>query len=139
MPSPTSDWLAWIVLLIAALSFVVLGVLGLWRPEHLLEPFDLPARTTTARQEIRAMYGGLMFSFAAIIFWGMGSSHARLFALVLLAVSLLGLLLGRGINLALEGRPSSLAIGIALFEFVMLALSGLALFLLERPSTGSPG
>jgi len=104
MPRTASPSLArWIVLL-NALVFVGLGVAFLLAPTQLAAIIDLDAITALARNDIRAVYGGIELGIGLFLLGTLRSGDVRLAlrALILLFGSMI---LARLISIAIDGVP----------------------------------
>jgi hypothetical protein len=89
---------------LAALFYAAIGVAALLRPQMLLAHFDLPAETRNARNEIRAVYGGLTLAMAGLLIFALVADSAfRPGILAALATVSLGMPAGRLISALVDG------------------------------------
>ena len=89
---------------INAIFFFAMGISALVRPAFVISFVRMVPETVDARNEVRAVYGGFGIAVSALLV--MASSHPeyRSGVLVAVAVSLLGMALGRAVSLLVE-RP----------------------------------
>ncbi len=110
---------------LAGLFYLALGLAALVQPTTLLSGFGLPAKVRDARNEVRAVYGGLPLAMAALVFWSLaGAAHAT-GILLSLAVASLGMALGRMLSAVIDrsiGQLPKLFIGVELVLAAFLAL-----------------
>lgn len=89
---PLSDILSITLVSLGAAFYAFIGVNALWRPKHVLRAFDLVAQTPAARNEIRAVYGGLTLAMSASLlnglFYGAGFVVFLTIASITLAIAL---------------------------------------------------
>lgn len=118
-----------IFLAINALAFIALGARGIWDPvAHLaLVEYQLP--TPTALAEARAMYGGAHLTLGLLFFAGVFSRAWLKPALLVLAVLVGGLALGRMTGVVVDGASSAI---ILQFLAIETADCVLALWLRRR-------
>jgi hypothetical protein len=89
---------------LAALFYAAIGAAALLRPQTLLSHFDLPAETRNARNEIRAVYGGLPLAIAGLLLFALVADTAfRPGMLAALAIVSLGMPAGRLVSALADG------------------------------------
>jgi hypothetical protein len=93
------------LLLLAAASFLYVGISGLLSPVSLTEPIDLEMRGPSAVNEIRANYGGMHLAIGLLFLAGALVARARRPATILLAVFAAGLVFGRIVSIVVDGVP----------------------------------
>jgi hypothetical protein len=115
---------------LAALFYAAIGVAALVRPQTLLAHFDLPAETRNARNEIRAVYGGLTLAMAGLLLVALVADTVfRPGILVALAVVSLGMPAGRLVSTLADGgigRVPALFAGLELLAAAAIAAGLLA-------------
>jgi len=97
-----------VTLLLVAATFLAIGWVGLTMPAMLLEPLGIELRSATAMNEARANYGGMHFAMGLLFLAGALSGKVRGIALTVALVFLSGLVVGRGVSVALDGFPEEL-------------------------------
>jgi hypothetical protein len=107
-----------LALVVAAAVFAWVGVTGLLAPETIAGPVALGIETTSARNEIRANYGGM--HLGVCVLFGAGAFVARLrrFATLLLTVFTGGLVAGRVLSMLVDGMPNAFVIQLLILEAV---------------------
>lgn len=110
--------------LFVASMFALMGFYALLRPRDVPRFFGTEASTPSARNEVRAVYGGFGVALAAVLAWsvltaaGLGlSSGVQLAA----AVALFGMAGGRGISMLVE-RPGGWPLAFGALELTGGAL-----------------
>ena len=87
------------VLGVACLGF---GAFGLFLPDRLADFVGLMPTTPLAWSELRTLYGGLWGFMGLVILGGLRSEHGRL-RIRGIGLAWVGLLVGRGVSLGLDG------------------------------------
>ena len=119
--------LALVILWISAGAFAGFGLLFLALPERMADTVELSARSSTARTEIRAMYGGLELGIAAFLAW-CALDPARLeLGLVAAALLLAGIGSGRALGAVIARSASGLTITLMAAEVAGAAAAWWAL------------
>jgi hypothetical protein len=114
-----------VAVVVVAVFFAGMGILGLARPEDVVGRFGTILPGVDARNEVGAVYGGFGLAVAAILGTALaGGDTFRDGVLAAVAVSLVGMATGRLVGFALE-RPDSWASPTVLFLAVELGLAGL--------------
>lgn len=114
------------IILAAALFYAAIGVAALLRPTTLLDRFGIVVPRRDARNEVRAVYGGLTLAIAAMLIVSL--TDPALFPGIVITVGgiSLGMAVGRLVSALLDS-------GIGLFPLLFLMLEGIAgLALLSR-------
>jgi hypothetical protein len=110
-----------IVVVGSALPFLGIGAAFLVAPAGMGGLVDVALASATARQDLRAVHGGLQLGVGALLL-GAGLSRAWLRAgLALELAAFGGLALGRLVSLIADGAPS--ALGLALWGAELVGLS----------------
>jgi hypothetical protein len=120
------DLMPLIVLWVSAATFATFGMLFFVNPAGWAASVDVSATTSTARTEIRAMYGGLEIGIAALLVWC--ALDPRLVRIGLLAVTCMfgGLAAGRAASLLLETGARSIMYSLVAIEAVAAGLALIA-------------
>lgn len=93
-----------IFLLLFGLGWIGYGAYVFYAPEFLAEMTGMQFTTTVARVEAQAMYGGLQIALGFLAVLGAWKpKHYQLVNLRAWPIIMLGLILGRGIGLLLNG------------------------------------
>lgn len=95
-----------ILLYIVGAIFVLVGAAGLVSPQFVVDPVGITLPDTSARAEIRAVYGGMCLGIGVFLIAAGRRAALHEAGLVLSALMLWGLVVGRVLNLAIEGRPN---------------------------------
>jgi hypothetical protein len=112
-----------LVMLVAAF-FASMGLVALLRPARVLSFFGTPELTRDGRNEVRAVYGGFGLAVAGLLlatFFIPGLRHG---VIVTVAVSLVGMAMGRLVAAVIDGWPGFYP---SLFLGVELLLAGMLL------------
>ena len=86
--------------------FLAVAVQGLFFPRRILEPLGGKIDTASVANEIRANYGGMHLGIAVLMGIGAVTPALRTAAVALLFAFTFGLCVGRGVSLAIDGRPN---------------------------------
>jgi hypothetical protein len=111
-------------ILLNALFFFGMGIAALVSPRFVISFVQMVPGTIDARNEVRAVYGGFGIAVAALLVYASQNSAIRSGVLLAVAVSLLGMALGRVASLVVE-RPGKWPL---LFMAVEAVLAGLLLY-----------
>ncbi|GIH95136.1 DUF4345 family protein [Planobispora siamensis] len=96
-----------VVIVVVAVFFLGMGVLGLFAPAALIRPFRITADSAEARSEVRAVYGGFGVAVGGLLLAALADvGGTRTGVLVTVAASLLGMAFGRLVGRAIE-RPEA--------------------------------
>ena len=117
-------------LVLCGAAFVLIGANTFVDPLAAMTPVELNVDTVSARNELRANYGGLQLGMGLLLLAGF--REPRITASALLAQALLvgGLAVGRATSIALDGLPNTFVLGLLAVE-ATTAIVSLALFRLE--------
>lgn len=126
------DWFARAVLIAVGLSFIAVGVTGLFAPAKLMDPVHIRLGGINGLSEVRAAYGGVHAAFAMLLFAGAAVRRYRTTGLIVAAVFLTGLAAGRCVSLAIDGPPGLFVWRLFATEFVGANLAIAALLLNRR-------
>lgn len=120
------------VLALSALAFAGIGAAFLLAPADMGTHVDVALGSVTAHNDVRAVYGGLQLGVA--LWLALAAARGEWLRPALLAqLCVFGGLFGaRLLSLALDGRPSDLALALQLAEAVALVCGGIALQRLGR-------
>lgn len=120
---------AWLLHLVACF-FAAMGLVALTSPETVLSFFGTKVLTRDGRSEVRAVYGGYGVGIAVLLFGATGliggadsllaSTCVQSGVFVTVAVSMMGMALGRIVSAVVDGKPGPY---VWLFFFVELALA----------------
>lgn len=84
------------LVLLVAVFFLGMGLLGLAAPQALIRPFDIGLETATARTEVRAVYGGFGVAVGALlVVAAFDIGGLRQGVTLAVAVALAGMAMGR--------------------------------------------
>lgn len=89
---------------INAVFFFGMGISALVRPAFVISFVRMIPETADARNEVRAVYGGFGLAVSALLVYAAHHAEVRSGVLLAVAVSLLGMALGRAVSLVVE-RP----------------------------------
>ena len=112
-----------VFLILNAVAFMFIGINTTLDPGAAMAALDLSPRTVTASNEIRSIYGGMHFSFGAMMLAGALLPALTRHALWFCAAFLGGLVAGRVSSLLLDGQPNDLANFLLVFETAALLLA----------------
>lgn len=119
-----------LLLWINGLGFISFGLLGLVSPDTTVNLIGLELLGADAKIEIFAQYGGLFIAIGSFGLLGALRESMQRSSLLLMLMVYVGLGGGRLIGLlVVEGAAGSYTYGAMAFEFLMVALIGLALYL----------
>jgi hypothetical protein len=119
---------ATIVLWASALTFLGVGVVGMFVPRRILEPLGGKLDTPSVANEIRGTYGGAHTGIAALVAMGALTPAHRTGALALTFAFTCGLCFGRAVSWVVDGTPNRYLRFFYGLEAVGAVLSGVALF-----------
>ena len=108
-------------IVINAIFFFGMGVSALVQPQFVVSFVKLVPETADARNEIRAVYGGFGIAVSGLLIYAAYVPSIKTGVLLAVAVSLLGMALGRVVSLAIE-RPGYWPICFIFMEFGLAAL-----------------
>ena len=109
---------------INAIFFFGMGLSALVKPQFVVSFVKLIPETVDARNEIRAVYGGFGIAMSGLLVYSAYVPSIKIGVLIAVAVSLLGMAVGRVVSLLIE-RPGLWPICFIFME------SGLAALLLS--------
>lgn len=90
---------------LTAVLYLIMGVLGIFQPMRILKMLSVTETSPEMRNEARAVYGGFGVAIATALFLATRLDGLRIGVLFTVAISLLGMAVGRMISLLVE-RPS---------------------------------
>lgn len=114
-------------LLLTGLVFSGIGLMGLYDPTGTVAPMGLTLADQSSRAEMRAVYGGMNLLIGLYLMGAFRSPAQQAPALMLAAIIMGGLALGRVVSIAVDGMPSSL-----ILTFLAIEVAGAALALSLR-------
>jgi hypothetical protein len=120
-----------LVLILAAVVFAWVGLMGLLAPATIAAPIDMGLEGASAHNEIRANYGGMHLGMCALFVAGALATSARRPATILLTVFTGGLVIGRLLSLVADGWPNTFIFQLLVLE-AAAAASGAALLLIPQ-------
>lgn len=118
-----------VFLALNALGFLALGAHGIWDPVGHLAVVDMQLGSATGMAEARAMYGGAHLSLGLLFLYGAVVRAWLKPALLVLAVFLGGLAVGRLLGAMLDGPATTQTLQ---FLGIEVAVTLLALWLRRR-------
>ena len=140
----THLWISRIFLILMGLSALNIALQAITDPQTVMNLVDVQLGNVTARNSIRALYGGVNLAFA--LFWLYAAFRAQREGLILGALYTGGFSLGRLLSIALDGMPGAFAMQWLVVESVF-AVGAVALLALSPkayqipatvPSAGRP-
>ncbi len=108
-------------IVINAVFFFSMGLSALIKPQFVVSFVKLVPETVDARNEIRAVYGGFGIAVSGLLVYAAYVPSIKTGVLLSVAVSLLGMALGRVVSLAIE-RPGYWPICFIFMESGLAAL-----------------
>lgn len=120
-------------LLLVGAFFTAIGALALYSPVDIASTVGLQALSVSARNEVRAIFGGVYLVFGLYFLWTAFQAKRRP-AVKVAALFLGGLLLGRVISLFADGMTVNLWIWI--FSVAEAVLAGVGLWVLYTDRNG---
>ncbi|MCB9707087.1 MAG: DUF4345 domain-containing protein [Myxococcales bacterium] len=114
-----------ILLAVAGLSFAGLGVAFLIWPTEMVANVDIHATSALARNDIRAVYGGLEVALGVTLL-GAREPVAQGLAIRLLALLFCGLVLSRVLSIVVDGAPADPGALLLALELSGLAATAVA-------------
>lgn len=121
-----------LVLTLSGLSILGTGIVGLTDPQALFTPLGVDLIGASAHNEMRAAYGGMHIGVGGLLLAGAGRASMRTTALLVAAVFLGGLAVGRFVSLLLDGAPSPFVYQLWIPEAIGAVASGALLSLRTR-------
>ena len=85
-----------------AVFFLIMGLVALFKPEHVTSFFLLPSLPSDMRNEVRAVYGGFGVAMVAILVAATRLPSSRDGILLTVAIALFGMAGGRIVSFAIE-------------------------------------
>ena len=124
----THLWISRIFLILMGLSALNIALQAITDPQTVMNLVDVQLGNVTARNSIRALYGGVNLAFA--LFWLYAAFRAQREGLILGALYTGGFSLGRLLSIALDGMPGAFAMQWLVVEsvFAVGAIVLLALY-----------
>ncbi|MCK6692073.1 MAG: DUF4345 domain-containing protein [Thermoanaerobaculia bacterium] len=119
-----------IFLILMGLSALNIALQALADPQTVMNFVDVELGNITARNSIRALYGGVNLAFA--LFWLYAAFRAQREGLILGTLYTGGFVLGRLLSIALDGMPGAFALQWLVVESVCAIGSVVLLALLPR-------
>jgi hypothetical protein len=123
---------ATVVLWASAVTFLGVGVVGLFVPRRILEPLGGKVDTPSVANEIRGTYGGAHSGVAVLVAYGALFPAWRTGSLALTFAFTAGLCLGRAVSWLADGTPNRYLRFFYGLEAVGAVLSGIALWNVTR-------
>jgi hypothetical protein len=117
-----------LVLVLTGLVWLAIGLWAMADPVALADSVDFELRSDLARLEVRAMYGGFSIALGVIHLLATTRAAWLLPALAASGISMVGLVSGRLLSVAVDGFPGPFAMVLIGSESVGIALIGLALW-----------
>ncbi|MBP6386232.1 MAG: DUF4345 domain-containing protein [Pseudarcicella sp.] len=114
-------------LVLVGLAFLNVAIQAFINPQSVMDFVNTTLNNISARNSIRAYYGGVNLTFALYLIYG--AFKAKKEALVLSALYGGGFVLGRVYSIATEGKPSNF---ILTWLTIELTLTVVSLFLLSK-------
>ncbi len=123
--------LARVALWIAVATFAFFGTAYLVAPDRMTAVVGITLSSSTARADVRAVFGGLELSIAALLAWCAVKGRV-LEGLAAAAILFLGLLVGRVVGAALDGEFTATTLRVIGGEAFAAIGCGAALLLARR-------
>ena len=121
----TVNTIATVFLVLVGLAFLNVGVQAIIDPQSVMDFVNTELPNISARNSIRAFYGGLNTAFALFIIYAAFKMKRE--ALILVALYGGGFVFGRAYSIALEGTPSSFIYTWLTIEAILTVVSILLL------------
>lgn len=94
-----------VVIIVVGVFFAGMGLYAMAAPAALLRPFGLVPRESTARAEVRAVYGGFGLAMAAVLgYAAVTPGQLRTGIVITVAAALAGMALGRIVSGLIDSR-----------------------------------
>lgn len=100
------DILKKITLFVGGLTFIIVGTIGLFKPQLLLSSSNIIGEGVNAYSEMRATYGGLHFGLGLVLFLSVFVPKIRDFGITTMLVVTTGLFWGRLVSIIMDGFPT---------------------------------
>ncbi len=120
------------VLGLSGLAILATGVTGLTNPQALFTPLDLQIEGVSARNEIRAAYGGMHIGIGILLLVGAWRPAFSRSALWVGLAFMGGLTLGRLVSLFVDGAPGAFVFQLWVPEAIAAVATAALLFTQAR-------
>ena len=121
------------IVLIANGAFIAcVGLWLLWQPASQADNLGIDSLSPAASADFRAMYGGLELALGGLLVWWGLRAPLIWSGLMMLTATSAGLLVGRLVGLLVDGSGGGYLWGVAAYEFALVALGGVGLWLEYR-------
>ncbi|WP_203336116.1 DUF4345 family protein [Nocardioides limicola] len=91
-----------------AIFFLGMGIVGLLRPDRVVDRFGTVVNTVDGRNEIRSVYGGFGIAVALLLGWSLVTDGpGQRWIPIAIAVAIGGMALGRGVSMLLDRSRGS--------------------------------
>ena len=109
-------------ILLVSIIFFTVGLGALLAPETVMSYLDVEAVTDSAKNSIRSIYGGMNLALGLFLFYG--AAYLRKTSLALIALYMVGFLIGRIYSFVIDGFSVNLfVINWTIVEVILLAVS----------------
>lgn len=123
-----------IFLILLALATLNIAVQAILDPQAIFDNVQVQLGNLTARNSVRALYGGVNLSFG--LFWLYASFRLQRLGLLLALLYTGGFALGRLLSLVLDGMPGAFAMQWLVTESVFAVLAAALFYWNISPGTG---
>jgi hypothetical protein len=113
-------------IILAAVFFLPIGVLAMYKPGRLLRGFGVHAPTADAWNEVRAVYGGFPIAMTAMLLGSLQRPDLTDGVAACVAAALGGMAAGRLVSAAIDRRFGRLSMVFMLLELAIAGLLGIA-------------
>lgn len=97
--------MATVIIIVAAVFFAGMGVLALVTPDGTMKPFGTLLPQSTARSEVRAVYGGFGLAIAAVLGYAAATpGPVRTGILLTVGAAMAGMAVGRVVSAVVDER-----------------------------------
>lgn len=131
----THLWISRIFLILMGLSALNIALQAIADPQTVMNFVDVQLGNVTARNSIRALYGGVNLAFA--LFWLYAAFRAQREGLILGVLYTGGFVAGRLLSIVMDGMPGAFAMQWLVVESIF-ALGAVALLVLSPGSIQMP-
>jgi hypothetical protein len=117
-----------IFLVLVGLVFAGLGVFNLVQPVEGISIFEIELLNASSMSEIRANYGGMHLLFGMFLIYGAFEINIQRTSLLIVAVFIGGLVLGRITSLVMDGNPNEAVWTLFIIEVIGLLVASVLYF-----------
>lgn len=112
------------------LAFCKVGIEALLTPQAVLQNVGIVLENPSAFSSMRAVYGGMHFTFGVFCFWGIFKNLKSPLTLLMLYTT--GFVIGRIVSVWMDGAPNEFVNTWLLTEFFSLIISATLYYFLQK-------